>query len=716
MKTWFGFALAAGIGMALGACGDGGGSGGVAQGQQPNIEVQESGAGLNDGSAITVSVANLPIGVESRVATLQIENLGNAVLRLTEVSVTSEPAGVFRLVPQGSLPLPSADAPLLIESSTADSGLTRYFVDLMFTRSDAELVPSGSIVVRSNSKLNERDVLTFPIKVEGGTPEIQVTPNPVNFMNVAESKTKLQTLTILNTGAGDLEVTAFTLSGSPTFALLQSDDANVTIGEWPVSADTMGRIELESPIVVPAGTASTVLSTRFSPTGPDSAQAQLVLFTNDPGHKSGLQIPLVGNQSGPCILLSPKKVNFGGKLVGTTHPIEVEVKSCGEGTNAELVISEITLDPTSSGDFSLDLSGMPLGTAGEVPPGTGSLGQGDAPVVLPINATATFKVSYLPDEVNPPGPEGKPIPDLGMIHIKSNTFVPELDVEVTGFGVAVECPTAVIIVQEGEEVIPQTKLHLLGSQSYAASGAIKRYEWTAQQPVGSQSVLLPSFLAPDPTFEANVAGEYVFTLTVYDQNDEASCEVAEVHVFVVPDEAIHVELVWDTPGDPNQSDEGPEAGADLDLHFAHPFASNGDIDGDGVNEPWFDVPHDCYWFNADPNWGSLSPTVDDNPGLDRDDTDGAGPENLNLNLPEEGLTYRVGVHYWSDHDFGPSKATVRIYIYSSLRFEVNDVELVNDAMWEVATVAWPSGDVTLITQPGGEYRIIPNYPTPFPSE
>ena len=39
---------------------------------------------------------------------------------------------------------------------------------------------------------------------------------------------------------------------------------------------------------------------------------------------------------------------------------------------------------------------------------------------------------------------------------------------------------------------------------------------------------------------------------------------------------------------------------------------------------------DCFWFNAHPNWGSFDPSVDDDPGLDRDDTDGAGPENLFL--------------------------------------------------------------------------------------
>ena len=105
--------------------------------------------------------------------------------------------------------------------------------------------------------------------------------------------------------------------------------------------------------------------------------------------------------------------------------------------------------------------------------------------------------------------------------------------------------------------------------------------------------------------------------------------------------------------------------------------------------------------------------VDDDPGLDRDDTDGAGPENVNLNIPEEGLTYRVGVHYWNDHGFGPSLATVRVYIYTSLVFSVTDVELVNHDLWEVAEIKWPSGQVDPVLGANGSYKIIPNYQHPY---
>ncbi|MDP6947297.1 MAG: hypothetical protein QF464_24325, partial [Myxococcota bacterium] len=266
-------------------------------------------------------------------------------------------------------------------------------------------------------------------------------------------------------------------------------------------------------------------------------------------------------------------------------------------TISGVAIVDVNDGASTSPDFGLDLAEFVGDTSGSA---VSVLGPNDAPVVIPANALRTFDVTFTPDMVNELDLDtGMPIFDLGKIRITSDTFVSDLDVEVKGFGVEVECPTAVIVVQEGEEVIPQTKLHLIGSQSYAANGAISTYEWSVQQPVGSQSVFLPSSTTPDPTFEVNVAGSYVFQLQVWDQNGEEACVPAEYTVFVNPDEAIHVELLWHTPLDPDETDHMAEdseepVGSDLDLHFLHPFATGEDVDGDGQPEGWFDQPFDCF--------------------------------------------------------------------------------------------------------------------------
>ena len=205
-------------------------------------------------------------------------------------------------------------------------------------------------------------------------------------------------------------------------------------------------------------------------------------------------------------------------------------------------------------------------------------------------------------------------------------------------------------------------------------------------------------------------------------------------VNVVPDGAVHIELLWDTPADPNQYNTGPAAGSDLDLHFAHPTAAEPDLDCDGTPDPWFSNPWDAFWFNASPNWGSASSSSDD-PGLDLDDTDGAGPENLNL-LQLEGdvadpVGYPVGVHYWNDHGFGTSYASLHIWLMGNPTVQLFKVEMHPLDMWYVGKLWSPaalgggggkkpfemcyqSGDScaakqNLMWQPKGDYCITPCY-------
>ena len=391
--------------------------------------------------------------------------------------------------------------------------------------------------------------------------------------------------------------------------------------------------------------------------------------------------------------VSPTKVAFGAKTPGEQTVAKVEISACG---NVPLELYDLRLQEGSSADFELDLA--PLGMVPSI----------QEPLVLVGETTASIDVIYVPDAPNSVDENQNIKLDEGTIGIVSNAFEIESQVPLSGAGVETECPTAVIKCAEGNEVIPQTELHLDGNESYASNGSIQKWLWSVDQPTGSQSVFVPSNSFPTPTFEPNVAGVYTFYLTVYDQTNAPSCLPAAYEAVVISDEAIHIELLWHTPGDPDETDQGPEAGADLDLHFVHPYASGPDLDNDGAPDGWFDMPFDCFWFNSEPNWGTFNPDIDDDPGLDRDDTDGAGPESLNLAIPEE-VTYRVGAHYYNPHGFGASYATVRVYIYSQLVYQAADVLLVEKDMWEVCTIEWPSGTVDQVGE-GGQHKITPDYP------
>lgn len=164
---------------------------------------------------------------------------------------------------------------------------------------------------------------------------------------------------------------------------------------------------------------------------------------------------------------------------------------------------------------------------------------------------------------------------------------------------------------------------------------------------------------------------------------------------------LEIELTWFAPADPDPTDSGPGAGPDLDLHFMHPFASD-----------WFDHPFDCFWFNANPNWGSLDPTIPDDPSLLLDSTDGSGPERLAYDTLEVDTLYRIGVHAWSDSGFGPTEATLAISLGGELIHEAT-VTLQSQEFWEVATLLGPSGNLEVLLNDQGDPLVLSDYMNPL---
>jgi len=270
--------------------------------------------------------------------------------------------------------------------------------------------------------------------------------------------------------------------------------------------------------------------------------------------------------------------------------------------------------------------------------------------------------------------------------------------------VTLGCPHAIITVAEGHDVIPQTVLHLSGTSSTGLA-PIVGYQWTVEQPSGAVSTFLPSSGHPTPMFEANVVGTYHFHLRVVDAEGRPSCQVATFPVYVVALDAIHIELLWTTPGDADETDTGFTAfgesvGSDVDLHFLHP-----DAVADDGGTGWFDALWDCYWSDGRPGgWASGG-----GPSLDRDDTDGGGPENLNFSNPQSGLTYRIGVHYWDDWGFGVALVRIRVYIYGALVYEAGPKQLVPSDLWDVGTLTWATNAFV----PTGPPAVTANYPVPF---
>lgn len=281
------------------------------------------------------------------------------------------------------------------------------------------------------------------------------------------------------------------------------------------------------------------------------------------------------------------------------------------------------------------------------------------------------------------------------------------------------CPQPVIEITEGTEVPPQTIVHLNGESSIPSSGAINLYTWSVDQPEENKFNMVPTLNFPNPTHEVSVVGTYTYCLDVCDAqfcSNDAQCQTTVCkEVVVVPGPGLHCELTWDTPGDPDQFDEGPGVGSDMDLHLAHEFATGPDLDGDGEPDPWFDLTYDCFWYNASPTSGSMNPNVHDAPSMDRDDTDGAGPETINLLEPDGEHSYRIGVHYWDDHGFGPSYPKVRCMAFGQLILEKDlkelSIAMEKCDMWFVAIIQ-SSLQVIPVQNPQGGPNITPCYQNP----
>jgi hypothetical protein len=135
------------------------------------------------------------------------------------------------------------------------------------------------------------------------------------------------------------------------------------------------------------------------------------------------------------------------------------------------------------------------------------------------------------------------------------------------------------------------------------------------------------------------------------------------------DIAMHIRLNWTTDV------------TDVDLHLLAPGGQMWTCAGD------------CYFSNGQPEWGDPA-DFRDNPFLDVDDVDGFGPENINLEAPAAG-TYRVLVHYWSDHGGRNPDATVEVLEYGQVVGSYGPQALGQvDDVWEVVDLEWPARNFT----------------------
>jgi hypothetical protein len=593
---------------------------------------------------------------------LTVRNDGEGTLRLTRIEFTEARDDQNReLRPDGWSP---GDLSIRI-----DKGESRAF-SIAYTPRDTT-PDRGEVRIHTNDPANA--IVTVSMRPPAPAPEIFPTPSSVVYQGVdpsahdADWPGEPRLVELQNVGEAPLHVSQIFVADSDAFEVAFPQPSTDQNGEV-VYVPEDDRADGGWPSALEPGESFPV-RVRFRPVDRLPKNGVLVIKSDD-ADTPRLEVPLSGNSGAACLETNVEQVAFGQSSIGAVTQKTVTIGNCSRSESLE--ISRIAMSDDAAGVFAVDEDSLP----DELD--TGSL-------TIPPLERRNVVVTFTPDTSES---------YRGELVIESNDPTGPRALSVTGTGTDNECPTARATATTPGSSRPQAQLSArpldtitfdgTGSTDPDGDDAQLSYEWTIlSRPQGSTQQFSPSPHAEEPRLFLDLAGVYEIELKVYDEDGAVSCgEPAIVTVDTFPDGDVHIQLVWDTPADTDQTDD---VGSDLDLHYLHPH-------GQWDNEPW-----DVFWRNKAPDWGVTGDTSDD-PALDIDDTNGAGPENINhSNL--EGLVYQAGVHYYSDRGFGASYATVRVYIGGVLAMELENKYMPESgAFWRVGFVEAPSLNVQSINR------------------
>jgi len=219
------------------------------------------------------------------------------------------------------------------------------------------------------------------------------------------------------------------------------------------------------------------------------------------------------------------------------------------------------------------------------------------------------------------------------------------------------------------------------SFSVTTMGMLSNFSWsivTAPSGGATSAVWTPAPpRSTTETFRPIIVG--VYRLRVQGTDGLGQVRSCEFNV-TANSRGLRAELTWNGTGD-------------VDIHMHN-----------NVSGPWFNIPNDCHYRNLTPAWGAAQ---------DVDNVTANGPENIRVNTPTVGQTYRIGVHNYAN---GRNRtATLRIYCgpfagttpsvtYTSTPLQGTSVgNCTANTWWDVADVTI-NPDGTCVIAPINTYR------------
>lgn len=346
-------------------------------------------------------------------------------------------------------------------------------------------------------------------------------------------------------------------------------------------------------------------------------------------------------QATECLNVTPTVLEFGEVVLGTDATRTVQLWSCGSEP-VEIVLVETTEDAFRA-----------------------------AAPTTPFLVDGTVAVDVVFEPLEP----GEAFGELYLETAGGDLYA----VDLNGFAPSAECPVArggcrnahsggsygtTITVPVGAEV---------ECSDTGSTGPEEIVDWfwgMEALPFGSGADIVND--GDFAYFQADLAGLYTVTLGVGDDEGTRSCNTQRINVTATPGDSVmpslHVQLTWDD-------------GADLDNHLLRGTATRGSN------------PGDCHYANMTPDWGAFGPLND--PRLDVDDTDGFGPENINIDVVEAGIDYTALAFVTSLADES-TRATLRISVGGAVVRELTKTLTARRQVWTAVKLRFaPDGTHTL---------------------
>lgn len=391
----------------------------------------------------------------------------------------------------------------------------------------------------------------------------------------------------------------------------------------------------------PGATAELVVD--FAPVAEGRRGGVVVIASNDP-RQPFAEVLIQALAAGPHLCVEPPLLNFGDVVVGQERVLEVALSNCGL---VPWTLETTTLRESDAATLEYALLNPP-----------------PVPQVYAPGDAFTAQVRYRPAAQRV---------DAGSLDFAADLI--SNSVLLTGKGGPPSCVAVAPVANAGADLAsrPLGTVTLDGRASSSPRPGGVTHQWRIlSQPANAGGALSSATIAR-PELTTPIAGDYVLELVV---RDSANCQSAPdtVTVHAAPDARLHILVTW-----------SQEFG-DVDTHFVGPGGT-------------FWTRGDTFFGNRTPDWGAGNTVAADgssanDPRLDKDDTWGRGPENVNQDVLFDG-DFQVKLHYYCSRrtfgsSYGDATATVMVFVDGLERYS-GTVTMRQRDVFDAATVRVSAG-------------------------